>query len=278
MIDVIVPIYNAYEAVKNCLISLSKNSNGINKIYLINDCSTDPKIKSLLDEYISREKWEIINHKRNLGFVKTANEGLKLSDNNTILLNSDTLVTKNWIQAFINLIDNVANLGTATAWSNNAEICSFPETLKNNKIPQNIDQLSEILYENYEPVYPEIPTAVGFCMLVTKQAKDLVGYFDEKHFGHGYGEENDYSLRVKKKGLRNVICDNAYVIHIGNESFSDLGLKPDETTMRRLLEKHPDYSQLIEEYIKTDSTKDIRNNILDIIRQKDKQLYTEIAL
>jgi len=275
-IDVVVPIYNAYNVLINCLKSLKKHQNKINQVILINDASTDKRIEILIEKYGMLKKWKVINHKINKGFVITANEGLKLSQYHTILLNSDTIVSKNWIKAFKNALKKNKLIGTATAWSNNAEICSFPNFLKNNKKIDKIDQFSEIIYKNYKPQFPIIPTAVGFCMLITKQAKNIVGYFDEDHFGHGYGEENDYSIRVKSAGLKNILCDNAYVEHIGNESFSDLGLKPNENTMNRLLIKHPNYLEEINQYIQNDPLKFIRHKILEVVKNKDIKLFDEL--
>ena len=277
-IDVIVPIYNAYAALKNCLASLEENQHQAENIILINDASTDENIDKLIKKYSKANKWKLINHETNQGFVKTANEGLKLSENNTILLNSDTIVSKNWLSAFKGAIKHNEKLATATAWSNNAEICSFPKFLTNNQPLENPDTLSELLYKYYQPQYPVIPTAVGFCMLITKLAKRRVGYFDEKHFGHGYGEENDYSLRVENAGLINILCDNAYVIHIGNESFADLGLQPNEESMQRLLQKHPDYLTKIQQYINQDPLTTTRENILSLVKQHNEELYKKLTI
>jgi GT2 family glycosyltransferase len=259
-IDVIVPIYNAYDAVKNCLLSLEKHNSG--NVILINDASTDVRIDKLTQQFSLKNDWKLIIHDRNKGFVKTANEGLKLTRGNSILLNSDTIVSKHWLDAFKELCKNNKDVGTATALSNNAEICSIPKFLTNNNLPKDINRLSEILFNHYSPTYPSIPTAVGFCMLISQKAKKKVGFFDEKQFGHGYGEENDYSLRVVKAGLKNIVCDNAYVAHIGNESFSDFGIKPNEETMQRLLEKHPKYLELIQNYINKDPLSSMRHAIL----------------
>ena len=129
-----------------------------------------------------------------------------------------------------------------------------------------------ILFQHWPPHYPEIPTAVGFCMLITKKEKSKVGYFNEVQFGHGYGEENDYSLRVGKVGLKNILCDNAYVAHIGNESFADLGLKPSRQTMNKLLEIHPNYINKIENFIDQDPLSDIRIKIKDLLKKHDISL------
>jgi len=276
LIDIVVPIYNAYHALSNCLKSLQKHQSIANKIWLINDASTDGRIIGLINRYALTNNWTVINHNQNLGFVKTANEGLKLSNNHTILLNSDTIVSEYWLIAFQQALNKNQNIGTLTTWSNNAEICSFPNFLKNNNPPEYVDVLSNLIFNHYCAKYPNIPTAVGFCMLISQQAKIQVGYFDENHFGHGYGEENDYSLRVEKEGLKNVLCDNAYVVHIGNESFNEFGLQPNEQTMQRLLQKHPNYINNIQNFIEKDTLAINRQEILSIIKNNNIQMYNEL--
>ena len=267
-IDVVVPIYNAFEVLQECLSSLEEHQSEINTVVLINDASTDERIKPYINQMANDNEWKVIHQSKNLGFVKTANFGLKMSQNHTILLNSDTIVTKYWVKAFIKAINNNPRLGTATPWSNNAEICSFPGFLVNHRLPEDLDKLSEILYKQHQPQYPVLPTAVGFCMLISQKAKQLVGYFDEGHFGHGYGEENDYSLRVIANGLTNILCDNAYVAHIGNQSFADMDIKPSEETMQRLLQKHPNYLTMIQEYIEQDPLSGIRTQIITLLNKE----------
>ncbi len=267
-LDVVVPIYNAYEVLQDCLSSLEKYQSEIQQVILINDASTDKRVAPYINE-ISRENgWKVIHQSHNLGFVKTANKGLKLSEEHTVLLNSDTIVTRDWISAFKQALVYNPTLGTATPWSNNAEICSFPKFLVNSPLPENINEMAKALYKKHQPKYPMLPTAVGFCMLVSEKAKQLVGYFDEQHFGHGYGEENDYSLRASAAGLKNILCDNAYVAHVGNQSFVDMDIRPSEETMQRLLAKHPNYLIMIQEYIKEDPLSDLRKQMLVLLNKE----------
>ncbi len=275
MIDVVIPIYNAYNALQNCLQSLELHQSGL-QITLIDDASTDERVKIYCQAMATKNKWHFIQHDNNQGFVKTANEGLRLSQNHTILLNSDTIVSKNWVQALTQCATNCRHLGTATTWSNNAEICSLPKTLHNNPIPSAIDALGEVLFNFHQPHYPQIPTAVGFCMLISQQAKEKVGYFDDQHFGHGYGEENDYSMRVSQAGLKNVICDNAYVAHIGNQSFADFGLQPSANTMQRLLVKHPKYAELIATFIQENPHKALRKEIMQTIKKHSSSVFQQL--
>ena len=267
-LDVVVPIYNAFEVMRDCLSSLEKYQSEIQQVILINDASTDKRVAPYINEISRDNGWKVVHQCHNLGFVKTANKGLKLGEEHTVLLNSDTIVTRDWISAFKQALVAIPALGTATPWSNNAEICSFPQFLVNHQLPMNIDQMASVLYKSYQPQYPTLPTAVGFCMLISKKAKQLVGYFDEGHFGHGYGEENDYSLRVAEAGLANILCDNAYVAHVGNQSFVDMDIRPSEETMQRLLAKHPNYLIMIQEYIKEDPLSDLRKQMLVLLNKE----------
>ena len=76
--------------------------------------------------------------------------------------------------------------------------------------------------------------------------------FDEAAFGRGYGEENDFCFRARKAGWRNVLCEDAYVVHHGGQSFGPIGLRPDESSMQRLLAKHSDYLEQVSQWIERD--------------------------
>jgi hypothetical protein len=102
-------------------------------------------------------------------------------------------------------------------------------------------------------------------MAIARRAIDRIGLFDEALFGRGYGEENDFSMRAREAGLRNVLCDDVYVAHIGGRSFGPLGLKPDAGSMQRLLSRHPDYLELVQDFIAKDPLAVRRREILDAL-------------
>jgi GT2 family glycosyltransferase len=137
-------------------------------------------------------------------------------------------------------------------------------------VPQNPDAIATVIASCGKPNYPEMPTAVGFCMAISFRAIQRVGLFDEETFGRGYGEENDFCQRAEQAGLRNVLCDNAYVIHHGGASFGPLDLKPDEKSMQRLLAKHPDYQRKVMEFIQEDPLAPRRQEILDCLQRADQ--------
>jgi GT2 family glycosyltransferase len=103
-------------------------------------------------------------------------------------------------------------------------------------------------------------------MAVSRHALDTLGLFDAETFGLGYGEENDFSMRAQQAGLRNVLCDDVYVVHLGGRSFGPLGLKPDESSMRRLLSHHPGYLQQVEEFINSDPLAQRREELVQALK------------
>ena len=206
-------------------------------------------------------------HQENRGFVATANHGLRQAQTDVVLLNSDTEVTTGWLERLAECLDSDALIATATPWSNNGEIVSIPQFCAHNPAPGNPDNIAQAIKGCGSPSYPELPTAVGFCMAISLRAIEDIGLFDENTFGRGYGEENDFSLRAQKAGYRNVLCDDAYVVHHGGASFGPLGLKPNENSMQRLLDKHPDYQHKVSEFIQHDPLASRRKEILDCLER-----------
>ena len=90
-VDIIIPIYNAFEDLEICLESIYKNTNfNNNRLILINDNSPDDRIKKYLDKQTG-ENVIVIHNEHNKGFSNNINLGMKQSNtNDIILLNSDT--------------------------------------------------------------------------------------------------------------------------------------------------------------------------------------------
>jgi GT2 family glycosyltransferase len=266
---IIVPVFNAVEKLETCLESITRTVPPDTRVLLIDDASTDDDVRPMLQSWVNEAKASrgLIVHEKNRGFVATANHGMRMAETDVILLNSDTEVTSGWLQHLATCVNSDSTIATATPWSNNGEIVSIPKFCTSNPVPDNPDNIATLIASCGSPVYPQIPTAVGFCMAISLRTIRLIGLFDEVTFGLGYGEENDFCLRAEQAGLRNVLCDNAYVIHHGGASFGPLGLKPDEKSMQRLLGKHPDYQRKVSEFIQMDPLAPRRTEILDYLER-----------
>lgn len=262
---VIVPVYNALGPLGRCLESLSCNLPDNTSVLLIDDASPDADIAPLLQRYADKNSWELQSNPANLGFVKTANIGLKQAPSHAVLLNSDTVVTPGWLERMTAAVENDATIATVTPWTNNGEIVSLPKFCESSNIPADPNAVAAVIATAGPADYPELPTAVGFCMLISGNSTQTLGYFDEQTFGLGYGEENDYSRRAIAAGMKNILCDDAFVCHQGNQSFGPRGLEPGNESMQRLLSCHPDYLEVIQSYITADPLKNRRTKILTAI-------------
>jgi GT2 family glycosyltransferase len=257
-VDVVVPVYNAADDVRRCVDAVLACTPALTRLVLIDDGSTDPGVAALFDALAARRdaRVELLRNTRNEGFTFTANRGMRHSHADVVLLNSDTIVTTGWLEALVGCAASDPRIATVTPFSNNAEICSFPRFCEDNAW-SDPEHIARALRERAVPTYPDLPTGVGFCMLVRRTAIDALGVFDLA-FGAGYGEENDFCLRAAQAGWRNVLADDAFVVHAGGRSFegrkADLGTK----NLALIAARHPHYESMVRDYIAADPLHAIR--------------------
>lgn len=259
--DIIIPVYGDLEATRNCIESVFKYLDGTQNLVLINDKSPEEKITKYLKK-IKRENPRItlIEHKENLGFVKSVNEGVSLSKtNDVILLNSDTIVTKNWtgkMRKRAYLRDNVA---TVTPFSNSGGYCSYPKFLIKNKLPKYVTPEDMNFIFNLVPeTIIEMPTGTGFCLYIRRKAIDMLGPFDFETFKNGYGEESDFTLRALKAGFANLALENTFIYHVDGASFGPEKAKIVKENWKKLFEKNPDCLDKVLDFEKSDPFKQVR--------------------
>lgn len=221
-VDIIIPIYNAFDDLQICIESLMKNTDlQTHRLILINDCSPDERVRPYLDS-LKAGHVLVFHNEKNLGFSGNINLGMRQSsENDVLLLNSDTVVTKNWIEKMLKCAYSDRTIGTVTPLSNNATLCSVPVFCQENRLPEylSIDRAAEIVERVSFCDYPRITVAHGFCMFVKREVIDKIGGFDAETFQRGYGEENDFCNRAEQAGYIHVMCDNVYIYHSGTKSF-----------------------------------------------------------
>jgi len=262
-IDIIVPVHNAAAELARCVESALACTDGDWRLTLIDDASPDPAVRSYFADIESRRlpQVRLVANERNLGFTLTANRGMREArpGSDVVLLNSDTVVTRGWLAALARCAGSDPRIGTITPFSNNAEICSLPRFCADNPWPagQDPEPLATALARAAAPCYPELPTGVGFCLYVRRALIDAIGLFDPD-FGLGYGEENDYCMRAAAAGFRNVLCDDAFVLHLGGGSFGGMRADLSARNTELLRRKHPGYDELVRSYIATDPLRPLR--------------------
>ncbi len=267
MIEIVVPVFNAADATRQCLAALARHTDVTVPVTVIDDASTDPEISTIVERFTAeRKNTRLVVHETNQGFVRSVNEAMADCEHDVILLNSDAIVTPDWLVGFERCAASDARIATITPFSNNAEICSWPRFCENNPVPDSPDQLAGMIRAFGSNRYPDLPTAVGFCMYIRRSAREELGLFDASTFGLGYGEENDFCRRADAAGWRNVLCDDTYVVHLGGRSFEATGHRPGGENLQRLLDRYPDYNRIIADFIREDPIAPIRSALNDFIR------------
>ena len=144
---IIVPVFNALELLEACLDSISRTVPSDTRVLLIDDASTDPCVLPLLESWVDQAAMEarLLCHPNNLGFVATANHGMRMAGSDLVLLNSDTEVTDGWLERLSVCLNSNDAIATATPWSNNGEIVSIPEFCASNPVPESSDAVAQVI-------------------------------------------------------------------------------------------------------------------------------------
>ncbi|MDO6460994.1 glycosyltransferase [Granulosicoccaceae sp. 1_MG-2023] len=247
-VTVIVPVYNAYEDTKLCLERLNKYTKDDVSILLINDASTDTRIPALLSEYAKKQNFTAVTNEQNLGFTKTVNRGLELAKgSDVVFLNSDARVTPRWLEGLQAAAYSAPNVGTVTPLSDRAGAFSAPEIGNANQLPADISEevFAVAVRRMSLRLYPSVPTGNGFCLYIKAECLREVGQLDEEAFPKGYGEENDFCMRAKLRGWKNVVDDATYVFHERSKSFGSSKTELMKQGRAVIDQRYPEYKKEI---------------------------------
>jgi GT2 family glycosyltransferase len=253
-IDIIIPVYNGYEYLEKLFDSITRTCLPY-RVFVINDCSSDSRVKDFLLTVAANDtRVQIYDNKKNIGFVKSVNKGFSLAEHHVALLNTDIELPDMWLERLMFPIIADKTVASSTPFSNAATIFSFPDICIDNDMLAGftLDDIDSE-FKKMKPIYIEVPTGVGFCMGINIDALKDVGFFDDKSFGKGYGEENDWCQRAIVGGYRNVQVENLFVYHKHGGSFtSELKKRLIADHMRILSERYPRYNSDVGDFIHAD--------------------------
>ena len=94
-VSVIVPIYNNYQYLNECINSIREQSLHEIEIILIDDGSTDVRVKNLIKKYAEQDERIVAIYKKNTGYGHTMNVGLSCAKGEFIaIVESDDFISK----------------------------------------------------------------------------------------------------------------------------------------------------------------------------------------
>lgn len=270
--DIIIPVYKSPEWVKLCVYAVCRNTEYINKVYLINDCDDIVTINCLNNLASKYSCVEVLQNDSNMGFVKTCNKGMEVSSAKyVLLLNTDCIITSRTIGKLINHMEKDKEIGL---------ICPIASNAANLTLEMfggfSYNDMDLLLEKKFKGKNFDACTVVGNCLMISRDCIEKTGYLDEI-YGMGYGEETDYQFKAMKNGFKAKVAIDSYVFHKAEVSF---GVSKEKQERQKKNQEiffsrwGNDYYKLMNEYSNNDPIRYIHSNIT----KDDKKLSFEFLM
>lgn len=239
-LSIIIVSFNTKDITKDCIESVVAKTKSIKyEIIVIDNDSKDGSVE-LLKKLSRKYPIKLVAKRKNLGFGKANNVGMKMAKGKyVLLLNSDTILKNNVLKEMVDWMDENKKVGVSTCALKNKDGSLqgtggyFPNLLQVFSWMFFIEDIPIIdkIIKPFHPMHPHSPFykgegffkkphkqdwVTGAYMLFRKDIIDQVGYFDDDYFM--YVEEVDYCWRIKSKGWEVWYLPQWSIIHLGGAS------------------------------------------------------------
>ena len=210
-VSIILPLYNSEIFIKECINSILNQSFKDYELIIIDDCSTD-KTKEML----TKLGLKFYINKKNLGFTKTVNKGIKLSKGEYVTIaDHDMVYDENYL---INMLKEKKDIVSCRMYyykqkdkirALNIKINLF--TGKTTIIGR--DEIDRGQFDEIKGI-----EAIGAAsMLIRRTVLDKIGLFDENFFM--FYVDVDFCYRARKAGYK-IFPSKAKCWHKKEESYT----------------------------------------------------------
>ncbi len=224
-LSIIIVSFNTEKLLKQSLNSVKKSETKYSfEIIVVDNASQDTSTEMVEKEF---PEVLLIKNKKNLGFAKANNIGIKKANGRYILLlNPDTIMQNNTLEVMIDFMDKNQRVGAATCKIELADgsldqAChrGFPTVWNSFSYFIGLERLFPKikLFSGYSLSYlpksrtHEIDSGCGAFLIVRKKAGNEVNWLDEDYFW--YGEDLDFCYRLKEDGWQIMFVPMVKIIH-----------------------------------------------------------------
>jgi GT2 family glycosyltransferase len=217
--SIIIVSYNGLEETTAlCLQSIfSQTSHPAYEVIVVDNNSSDGTQEYLKSLAEREPRLRLVLNTSNRGFAGGNNDGIRAANGDfLVLLNSDTLVTVDWLPRLVNALEKDCSIGLVGPVSNAVG--------NEQKIYTSGTTVDEILAEGLK--WSEMSKGDAFdterlgffCVALRRDVLKVVGFLDEA-YDLGFYEDDDFCIRVSKAGYRLVCLEDVFVYHRGSASF-----------------------------------------------------------
>ena len=230
--SIIILTYNNLDKTKDCIESIRKYTDKDSYEIIVVDNNSTDDTKLFLEE---QDDIKVIFNESNVGFPMGCNIGITNAEEtyDILLLNNDTIVTKNWLSNLKKCLYSDEKIGAVGAVSNNgANLQGVDFTYNDFDEMQNLASKNNI---SDVKKWEEKVCLIGYCLLIKREVMDQLNGLDEG-YTPGYIEDNDLSLNIIKLGYRLMLCHDSFIHHYLGTSF-----RKDEDKFNKIILKNRDY-------------------------------------
>jgi len=218
IVSVIIPVYNDQKFTKQCVDSIRRNTKSDEYELIIIDNRSDQATK----DFLATLNTTIITNATNEGFAKAINKGIACSNGDYIfLLNNDTILFPGWLPRMVAAFDSTT--GAVGPLSN---YVMGKQRVIVGRREASPEQIHNIVSAQNKGRTTEADFLIGFALMVSRETINKVGTLDERFFAGS--EDLDYSLRIRRIGLKLKIVEDVFILHAGSATSKGILNKSEE--------------------------------------------------
>jgi len=210
---IIIVVHNLLSITKKCIDSIRDNTRYQYKLYIVDNGSTDVKLRKYLDTV---EGATILRIDNNSGVSNGRNQGVNLAlkdkQNKYIcLLDNDTVVLGDWLTPMIDFLNKNTECGMIGPLTNNAQ--GSQKKISSKWIDSYTpNQIINLVKKTDSKSYEKVDFINRFCQVIKSETFLKVGNLES--FGLIGWEDYDYCKRLRKLNYDIFICRNSIVYHV----------------------------------------------------------------
>lgn len=236
-VSIIIPIYNRPGLTEQCIMSIYENTKSDFELIIV-DNNSDDETKLVLNNLQNKYNFTLITNSINEGFAIANNKAIEVrKGENVFLLNNDTVVTANWLESSLELIqkESAGIVGSCLLYPD-SDIIQHKGVLigtedGNTLAPYHIKQYHKL--SKVDNKTQKFSAVTGAAMLISSDLIAAIGGLDDKYI-NGL-EDIDYCFKATSVGAK--IWYNADSIIYHYESMSKDRHKHDIANWQRLNQK-----------------------------------------
>ena len=226
-ISICIVSLNCSKRLSECLHTLPKAvGNASWEVLIVDNQSTDDTVKMIRRDF---PEVTIIPYDENAGFARAQNHAIAHAEGDYIVvLNPDTIAPPNSLSILMDFMNSNREAGVCGPKVLNEDL-SFQRSCRRGistpwPVISYFTKLDRVFRKNAffsgyhlghlnEDEIMEVGGVSGSCMMMRKEIRDTVWYFDEQFFL--YQEDSDFCIRVAEAGWKVHYVPTSQIIHAG---------------------------------------------------------------